>query len=227
MPRFSRGGEDVKDWMLFADSKGEIKYSNKYFKEIQNIIFRYRNENDEYWSNVGEETMCGDDEEIMHEKAICGFCGQECYFWQLHCDNGKEDAFFGCLWCEFKQNLRYNSIQVTDPRYKYRLPQIYENPKDSTTKTRKEQEEYIDSIITKIKLHSEIDYHTIYGVECENINDLLKPKNKRIKKEMEKELMSIVDNPHKLLGKLCIRMDAMELNEEWKATDFPNIPCYA
>ena len=44
----------------------------------------------------------------------------------------------------------------------------------------------------------------------------------RDKRKMIKELLSIVDNPHTLLGRLCIRMEALEVCPHLDPNDFPH-----
>ena len=55
----------------------------------------------------------------------------------------------------------------------------------------------------------------------------LKNVNKRKMNETLGELKNINDDPNTLLGKLCLRQDALEIFPEWDADDFPNIPSYA
>lgn len=222
MPRFARGGEDVGEWTPVADSKGEIKgaiktlgevklkFNQNYTKELQIIVRDWGSEDvdDEYWWGCADVPMGWPDddleetyEEIKYNLHKCSQCGKTKEQWMLN--EGGEI----CIWCH-KRNM--------SPYYNLKWPEMYDITRFPNHKLNSIQEQ---NTITKME--------TNYELRCLMDPKIkLKPKNQRIKKEMEKELMSIVDDPHKLLGKLCIRMDAMELNDEWEPTDFPNIPTY-
>jgi hypothetical protein len=73
---------------------------------------------------------------------------------------------------------------------------------------------------------NKMELNRVITEDCKGILPILDNVNKRIMNETLSELLNINDNPHTLLGKLCIRMTALEMFEEWDANDFPNIPSY-
>ncbi len=81
------------------------------------------------------------------------------------------------------------------------------------------EKENLGHHLNKMIINKEIQYY-------KDNYDGLKNINKRLMNETLEQLQYNTDNPNTLLGKLCIRMTALDMFEDWDANDFPNIPSY-
>ena len=95
----------------------------------------------------------------------------------------------------------------------FSCPRLYDNYEVFNAEKEKER---LGHHLNKMIVNEELIYGGILEEGLKNIN-------KRLMNETLEELKYNTDNPNTLLGKLCIRMDALELFPEWDATDFPHL----
>lgn len=239
MPRFARGGEDVDDWEPVADSKGEIKtlgeikYNKEYYNEIYELVEEWEYCIDEdFWINIGAESVADYDlgelqcegTPIPSDNVKCATCKKEFPTWLVSVGSEGPRESGVCAWCYQRQKIK-DSEDTIDSAFGFHHSTLIPSAEERTRtiyEIQKEEEFKIDAVANISKLQATWELNGLFSKGYVSLIN----KNARIKREMEKELITIVDDPHKLLGKLCIRMDAMELNDEWVASDFPNIPSY-
>jgi hypothetical protein len=229
MPRFSRAGEDVEDWTPVADAKGEIKYNRNYYNEIEELISQWGYCGEEsFWIDIGGESVADFDlaefqcegTPIPEGKIECAVCKRKLEPWMVSINYSDDNTRKGgdCSWCYHREQIQENlSIDSGHPHPAI-IPSAEER-KRTIYQIQREEEFKIDGVANITKLETAWE---LKGLFSKGYISLIN-KNERIKREMQKELVSIVDDPNTLLGKLCIRMDALELFPEWDATDFPHL----
>ena len=228
MPRFSRAGEEEAEWRIpkwksVYDNKGklmgmvrtlgEAKYNENYYEEIRGTLEDcYAVElGDSYWNSMGHASYSDINEEAQGTCEECEGCKRLINCDYLVAEHGSEDMpiHSECMFCDVKDNLRN-----MDPAY---YPRLYDREYWKDKPTEEENETYMKQIVNKIELNYYIKEEKF------DIQWCLENYNKRKMKDCLNQLKEMNDDPNTLLGRLCIRYDALELFPEWDATDFPHL----
>lgn len=117
---------------------------------------------------------------------------------------------------ELSYNLVKDNIEEEIEDGHFTCPRKFDYDEDFDEDKEKEN---LGHHINKMIINDEILYY-------KDNYDGLKNINKRLMNETLEQLQYNTDNPNTLLGKLCIRMNALEMFEDWNPNDFPNIPSY-
>ena len=115
--------------------------------------------------------------------------------------------------------IKANIIEEIEDGH-FHCPRKFEEDNEDIGEDEDKEIEILEPHIIKMSMNEDIVYSVKYELSY------LKNINKRIMNDTLEELKYMTDNPHTTLGKLCIRMTALDMFPEWDASDFPNIPSY-